>query len=499
MSAKKDEIVPPGAAALIQAMRSIGYSTETSIADLLDNSITAGAKKIEIDFHWDGKDSYVTILDDGRGMDEPTLKDAMQFGGTSPLDKRDPTDLGRFGLGLKTASLSQAKVLTVATKQTKNGKLSMRCWDVDHVQKTNDWALQTQINEDKSVLGKLSANKSGTLVVWRKLDRLIGNSAPESDKAKTAFYAILASVHQHLEMVFHRFLAEGLAISMNERPCEPWDPFLAGHKNTEPQPAEDKDLGEAGILRIRPFVLPHSKYLGTKEHNRAAGPKGWNLQQGFYLYRAKRLIVVGGDWWNSGLKPEEHYKLGRIEVEITQQMDADWGLDVLKSKALPPTHLRDQFKRIAEAVRREAQTVYRRLGSRSPGTIKRQPVAMVWQEQISRRKAGYKINRKHPVIKEALDTEHDVADKPVGTILSLVEDHLPILTILSRGFNDENSFEEPPKEPTKEQQVLAKRFFEELCKAGYSPKEAQEHMATMEPFHRFPAMIGALEKDPPDV
>ena len=108
--------LPPRAHTLISATRHIGYSLESAIADLIDNSIAARARNVEIDFI-DTTESYIAILDDGFGMTDEELTSAMQYGSSDPSNNRSENDLGRYGLGLKTASMSQCKKMTVATKR----------------------------------------------------------------------------------------------------------------------------------------------------------------------------------------------------------------------------------------------------------------------------------------------------------------------------------------------------------------------------------------------
>ena len=138
------EISTPGAGALIESLRAVGYSLPTAIADIIDNSIAAKAKNIWLDFYWDGCDSRISILDDGVGMEEDVLSNAMRPGSQSPTDTRDPSDLGRFGLGLKTASFSQSRILSVVSKTSK-GEKSRRCWDLNFVSKHNEWRLLKEV------------------------------------------------------------------------------------------------------------------------------------------------------------------------------------------------------------------------------------------------------------------------------------------------------------------------------------------------------------------
>lgn len=126
------EISPPSAASMLESLRAYGYSLNSAVSDLIDNSITARAKNVWITLKWSGEDSWISIRDDGIGMTEKQLSRAMIAGSQSPLDRREQHDLGRFGLGLKTASLSLARSLTVVSK-IENGSLSVRRWDLDYI------------------------------------------------------------------------------------------------------------------------------------------------------------------------------------------------------------------------------------------------------------------------------------------------------------------------------------------------------------------------------
>ena len=122
----------PDASAMVESMRAYGYTLSTAIADLVDNSIAAKCKNVWLSFEWGGQNSWISVTDDGKGMSEKVLVNAMRLGSLSPLEERDPSDLGRFGLGLKTASFSQARRLTVISR-TRSVQESIRRWDLDHL------------------------------------------------------------------------------------------------------------------------------------------------------------------------------------------------------------------------------------------------------------------------------------------------------------------------------------------------------------------------------
>jgi hypothetical protein len=194
------EEVSPRADAMIASMRAMGYNLPMAIADLIDNSIYAKARNICIKYQWSGQDSWISILDDGLGMTEERLKEAMRLGSQSPNEERNPEDLGRFGLGLKTASFSQCKMLTVNTK-TQEGEISTRCWDLDHVERSKRWELSTIVKDDTSeLLSPLKDLPHGTIILWQKLDRVIDVSNIDDDEARNVFYEkFLVGVKPYLE------------------------------------------------------------------------------------------------------------------------------------------------------------------------------------------------------------------------------------------------------------------------------------------------------------
>ena len=192
---------------MTETFRAIGYTLETAVADIIDNSITAGAKNVWITRIWDGDNSSICIKDDGHGMNRDECIQAMRPGSKNPLEERDAVDLGRFGLGLKTASFSQCRKLTLLSKR-KGGKPVAWTWDLDYVGKVKKWeVLQWIPNEYLHIIDDL---KSGTAVIWSELDRLVTEGTEVDDEnARQKFTDSLSVVRKHVAMVFHRFLKDG--------------------------------------------------------------------------------------------------------------------------------------------------------------------------------------------------------------------------------------------------------------------------------------------------
>jgi DNA mismatch repair enzyme (predicted ATPase) len=282
---------------MIEALRGLGYSTATALADIIDNSISAGAASVALDFAWGGEVSHVSILDDGCGMDEQALDKAMRLGERSPLDARTADDLGRFGLGLKTASFSQCRRLTVASICA--GRMNCLRWDLDVLASSPDdgWhLLEGPAAGSEHLLGPLIAAGRGTLVLWERLDRIVTPGSTEQD-----LLDLIDVVERHLAMVFHRHLdggRPGLLLSLNGRLVVPWDPFLREHPATWSSPVQ-RIRSAGGLVEVQCHVLPHKDHLTGQQEQSAAGPHGWTAQQGFYVYRNRRLLLAGS-WLGLG-------------------------------------------------------------------------------------------------------------------------------------------------------------------------------------------------------
>lgn len=484
------DIAAPNAAPLAEALRAFSYELPTAIADLVDNSITAKAKNVWIDFHWNGHDSVVVVTDDGLGMSEAALVAAMRPGSTNPLDPRDPHDLGRFGLGLKTASFSQCRRVTVRSGPG-NQRWATRCWDLDHIARVNDWQLLRSGNsESETYFARLGKLDKGTSVLWQDLDRHVAGQAVDDSRSQQAFLQSAESSRQHLAMVFHQLMRgkDAVNIFINDRGVEPWDPFLESEPATQLLP-ESKLTLSGEEIRVQPIILPHHAKISRAKYESAAGPSGWNAHQGFFVYRNRRLLVAG-HWLGLGWAKEEHYKLARIRVEVPNQLDHEWGIDVTKSRAKPPAVFRDDLRRIAERSRSEARRVYSHRGAKLSSKFDLERVHF-WEPLAKHDKTYYRLNRNHPLLKRALD---DCSDrKTLEAALRLIEETIPVPNIFIDA-SESPSTTPDPFERAKESEVrgIMKEAFDSLMSSGYGKKEAAERLQTIWPFELFPALLQAF-------
>lgn len=378
----------PHAAALIESLRDIGYSFETALSDIIDNSITAGASYARILTDTASDDPFIAIVDDGKGMTEKELIAAMRPGSTNPLAMRGKPDLGRFGLGLKSASFSQCRRLTVVSR--KANRISVAIWDLDDVAQRNDWTVQ--LRDDISGIPVADQlDSTGTLVVWQKLDRLIGgHERNATNQTKTANRHI-AEAERHLRLVFHRFMegARQFRMSLNGRTISPIDPFARNSPATIADPVESLNLAHSYVL-IQSFTLPHQRQMKKADWEDLGGPEGHLKSQGFYLYRGERLILYGT--WFGLCRQSELTKLSRVCIDIPNSMDSDWKIDVKKSSAQLPAVVRDRLKQVIERIQSGSKRTYRHRGQK----LVNQERLPIWQRVQANGEIRYHPDTNHP-------------------------------------------------------------------------------------------------------
>lgn len=481
------ELCTPNPVILLESLRSIGYEFETAVADIIDNSIAAGANVITINCIWDGSNSSVIIGDNGKGMNGEEILDAMRLGSQNPQFTRSTKDLGRFGLGLKTASLSQCRKFTVISK-AKGYMPVYRCWSLDHVAKVQKWETLCDIPKifDSAIL---KSTISGTWVVWEQLDRIAASYSKDNSEHESTWSAYIAILSKHLSMVFHRYIEDGLKIIINDRKIDAWDPFLSGEKYTQVLPEEQL---ENGLIRIRPYILPHQAYLSPDKFRESAGIKGWNAHQGFYIYRNKRLLVAGG--WIDGIKIEEHCKLARVLVDLPNTLDFDWQIDIRKAQALPPDRLIKEIKRIASTTRSRAKEVYAVRGKVIQHSAKLGFIP-VWNFKIRQGHHSYLINREHPAVatlKSLLAEQHEET-KALKSMLRIIEEAIPVPMIAMKESEEPEASHKPFDgddsmiKPLFDQVVLARRNL------GDSAEVIKSYMSKLEPFNRFVHLLETIK------
>lgn len=474
----KAEIAKPNPKSTINSYRSFGYNLSTAIADIVDNSISAKADKIHINYKWAGKDSFISVLDDGIGMNKEDIVIAMTPGSKDPESYREESDLGRFGMGLKTASFSQCKRLTCISKK-KDYAVVKRCWDIDVINEENEWQLYDFVS-DHTFVENVDNQNSGTLVLWEKLDRIVGSADKENESVKKVFYAEMLNVQQHLRLVFHKFIeSKRIKIFFQNTEIEAYNPFLL-NLNPKPEMGQPESFGN---VEITYFILPHMSEIGKTDYENSGGSLGWFQEQGFYIYRGDRLLVAG-DWL--GLEKKRDYsKLARIAVNFTNANDFNWHLDIKKSTATPPIEIRKELSRIAKIAIMKSAKIYNWRGQKTGsenGKINHEPL---WTDEKTREGIKkYKINRKHPIIKSLLEENN----KLVGKALKLLEDNVPIELILNNQNEDPafHELEKPTEKPNDDLINLAVELYKINVSQGVPKELAQQQIMSSTPFNLYP-------------
>jgi hypothetical protein len=417
--------LPPHAGPFVDSLRSIGYSLDAAAADVIDNAISAGASQIDVYADWGNGSPRLAIKDDGQGMSPGELEDAMRLGGVGSKATRSKTDLGRFGLGLKTASFSQCKSLSVISRDHPRAKWFGLRWNLSLIEKENIWAVEVLPEDqcEQMLEGIDYPFETGTAVVWDNLDRVMDST---SVNAQTFFEKRIVEVKEHLGLTFHRFVSgddvKRVKISVNDHAVSAMDPF--GVRPPPEAPAStllsDEHLRVSNHrIRVRSYLLPHPSKLSHSHLNSISRNGDYHSGQGLYVYRAGRLILHGG--WQRLIRASEANKLARVQVDFDNDSDDLWSLDVKKSRVELPATLRDQLKRVIRNVCQKSNSTFTKR-AKMP-SLDLQPI---WERiyDRERNRIRYRIDRNHSLVKGLL-REAGIASAETA-LLSLIEESLPV-------------------------------------------------------------------------
>ncbi len=424
MSALIEKSFP--AKALMNGLRAIGYSFSTAVSDIIDNSVSAGAKEICLFSDPLYIRPYFCFLDNGRGMKLEELDNAMLPGSNRDGIVDSETELGRFGLGLKSASLSQCREFIVASKQNEN--INAMSFDLDVIERENKLFLKILSSyeiDDLPHIADLRKYESGTLVIWNKFDKLLDSSKNFED----SFRKLVSDAKKHVELVFHRFY-EDISIYFDGKRIERRDPFLIDSEGRQQTGRVSQIIVEGSTITVIPYTLPYANSLTAEEKKLLGNPKSIYDDQGFYIYRNRRLISWGS-WLHMGIRSELN-KLARIQVDIPSSLDSVWMLDVKKSSAKIPDKIKDQIKAAVEdsIVRSKRTTKY-------PGTKEQSVQCAVWDRiKEHEGRVRYQINRDNPTIAVLFDILGCEERKLLEIALSQIECFLPKYSIYNDNLDD---------------------------------------------------------------
>lgn len=440
----KERINIPQADMLMGSMRSMGYSFESAVADVIDNSISANATNIQVLFPCSPLEELALgILDDGTGMSENVLFEAMRYGSTSSEAIRSENDLGRFGLGLKSASLSQCRVLTVVSFW--EGTATAFTWDYNYIKSKKQWYVLHLNKEEFSKLPyiKMLLNQGkGTLVLWRDFDIL---SKSTDGQVYDALNTLKDSVANYLSWIFHRFIGRSqkkVNFYVNNQKLKALDPFLENHQKTtskkEISIAVSDTNGHEQLIKAKPFILPYLSDMTDKDKKLMGGVEEMRTKQGFYVYRNERLIIWGN--WFGMSRRNELTKNARIRVDIPNALDDIWSIDIKKQVAKIPKRIQNQLTKMvvdAMGISVNKQT------HRGRKEKVDENIDYIWDRIEGRDKNFYyKVNRESELYKFVLSKISEEDIEYVSMLVNEIERNIPMQQIYIDKSNDNITQEE---------------------------------------------------------
>jgi len=483
--------IEPKASSILDSLRSIGYHLQTALSDIIDNSISANASIIEIVNNdlaeISPKLDWIAIVDNGKGMTIDKMVNAFILGGDGINTLREDLDLGRFGLGLKTASFSQCRKLTVISKASAS-KIESLVFDLDYIIKNgNKWEAYT-LDEVEPVLATVKSRMfqkdifekdSWTVVLWENLDKIFIPSLK-------IFYSELEKVGKHFALFFHKY-EKSLEIRLNNSRIEFWNPFHNA-LSSENKTYNFDSLGNT--YSVRTHVLKHnSEFTNLNEYQNQSMIGTFNQNQGFFVYRNNRLIHRGN--WLGLFHSEPHYILARVEINLSNSLISDtaWNVDISKSSLVIPPFAIDDLLCECNQVRSAANDIFRYHGGIIRHIIHRNnpinDIQPIWNFESKGNKDGvkdhYLINKDHPLIKDftnRLSGDKNKKDQFIQ-VLKYIEGYLPIDNIFARKANQDI------EQPKQENNVLYEKFKNifAIYMEEMDSETAYETLINIEPFN----------------
>jgi hypothetical protein len=470
----------PNPTNLLEANRSIGYNIEEAVADLIDNSISANAKNISYHIIKDDVTNPKFVLfDDGIGMSiiNGDLINSFRLASINPTDERSEKDLGRFGFGMKTASLSQSKSFIVITKK-ENEDLVARSLDLEFIKKENDWVLK-KISDQNEFLGfdqKIIENGSGTAIIWNKWDK-----SPSETKD---FQLINSKIRDYISVCFHRYIEKGINLYSNESLIKKCSPIPEGEGSSL---QSDYSLKESGA-KLKSFLIQHpSKWEDDHDNSNNINSfklfNGFDRQQGVYIYRCDRLLTPKGGWLGL-IRSGNHSKLARVTIDFPNNADSSWSLDIKKTSATIPYKFREEIKKLISATR-AASTQKINRGNRLKQSELDSVNGKIWNEFKNQNlnSVEFKINLENMFFQH-FQKKYDIESKDFISIFKIISDCLPRQRIIQINDEDASSHDRVlMTDKLNESEInAAKKIFNILVSENGNKMKAFNKLMGMEPF-----------------
>lgn len=242
---------------------------------------------------------------------------------------------------------------------------------------------------------------------------------------------------------------------------------------------------------MKGYVLPHKSHLTEDTYKVAEGANGWSSQQGFYVYRGKRLMLAGD--WLGFFRKEEHYKLVRIQIDLPNSLDSDWQIDIKKSTARPPLACREQIRAYSKNVRNRGLEVFRHRG-KILTTRRQQEFQPLWLEKKQGQKYSFVVNRDHLMITELKNLAESEPDKAIEYLLRFVEETIPTRSVFIRESEQgetSDPFEETNRDIVK---TMIRQIFDSQTANGKTVEQIKHLLLNMEPFNNFPELIEMIDE-----
>ena len=432
------EDVTPNPEYLIKSIAEQGYSLETALADLIDNSISANASQVEILIDIEQKPFTLFLADNGDGMSETILKKSMQFPSNSPDNNRMKNDLGRFGLGMKTASFSQTRKFTVLSRIKGSKKYYGRTWDLDLL-KSGKWQIIVNTNSEidtflekykyhsTDMFNSFENYEPNTIIIWQGLHKF-EDYLEDKNQKKALKKEITEVTTDHLSLVFHRFMEKKenkLEIRVNNTLLNPFNPFLTYEKDIRLIEFKQKGFGLDSI-KLEGFILPSRCIEETKNSITPWTTKHRSLtdMEGIYIYRANRIIIFGG--WNGIIKKEPKLQLARLRVEIGNKVDHLLHLNVAKSQVIIPHDLKDAFESYINELKSEAtKEFFNRSTARFP--TKKEKKISLFERNPSNKGILLEVNNDFPILEEINKELSSIGKSQLKILIKMINTQINII------------------------------------------------------------------------